>query len=138
VLTEESSVRVSAPGVAAIDTQVIQGRIFRRWTGTVSSPGVLRLTLPGLPLAPPWLVPGLIALLALGLLAGAWYGLGRRAPHRSSDTSPELVQAIAALDARFLGRREEMAAEDWAAYQAERARLKRELESALAAGDGNP
>jgi hypothetical protein len=138
VLAEEPAVKVSAPGIAAIDTQVLQGRVFRRWTGTVLADGVLRVRLPGLVQPPRWLLPALLAILAFGLLGAGWYSLGRRGRSASADPSPDLVQAIAALDARFLGRRLELPEQEWAAYQAERARLKRELESTLAADGRNP
>jgi len=45
-----------------------------------------------------------------------------------------LLDAIAALDARYLGRERETSADDWGAYQTERGRLKAGLEAALAAG----
>jgi hypothetical protein len=135
VLAEEPAVRVSAPGISSVDTQVIQGRVFQRWTGAVASNGVLRVTVPGLLRPPPWLLPGLIALLALGLLGTGWYGIGKRVSTASSGIASELAQTIAALDAQFLERRQEMPDDQWAAYLTERARLKRQLESALA-GDG--
>jgi len=138
VLAEEPAVRVSAPGISPVDSQVIQGRVFRRWTGTVPSNGVLRVTVPGLLRPPPWLLPGLIALLALGLVGAGWYGIGRRGSTTSPGTASELVQTIAALDAQFLERRQEMTDDQWAAYQSERARLKRQLESTLAGGSGKP
>ena len=138
VLAEEPAVRVSAPGISPVDTQLIQGRVFRRWTGTVASTSVLRVTVPGLLRPPPWLLPGLLALLALGLLGAGWYGVGRRVSTASPGTSSQLVQTIAALDAQFLERRQQVPDEQWAAYQAERARLKRQLESTLAGDGGKP
>jgi hypothetical protein len=80
VLTEETAVKVIAPGLAPADSQVIQNRSFRRWTGTVTSPGTLRLVLPGNRSAPRWVLFALVAGLAAGLLAGAWYALRAR-PH---------------------------------------------------------
>jgi hypothetical protein len=134
LLVEEPGVKVVAPNIAPADSQVIQGRWFRRWAGTVSSVGVVRLILPGADRTPSWLLPALVGTLALGLVAAGWYALAyRRSP--GPDLAPEqLIDAIAALDARYLGRRDETAAEEWKAYEAERMRLKRELEAALAAG----
>jgi hypothetical protein len=139
VLAEEPTVRVSAPGIAPVDTQVIQDRIFRRWTGTIAATGILRVTVPGLLRPPSWLLPGLIALLALGLLGAGWYGVGSRGSTASPGSSSQhLVQTIAALDARFLERRQETPDDQWAAYQTERARLKRQLETTLARDGGKP
>jgi hypothetical protein len=80
-----------------------------------------------------WLLPALVAAVVLVLTVAGWYYLARRptAPVRSTAV---LVDAIAALDARYLGRQAETSLEDWASYQAERHRLKTELEAALAAG----
>lgn len=77
VMAEEPGVRVSAPGIAPVDTQVIQGRSFRRWTGTVATAGVLRIRLPGLTGPPRWVLPTLVTALAAALLAAGWYGLAR-------------------------------------------------------------
>jgi hypothetical protein len=78
VLAEEPGVRVSAPGIVAADSQVIQGRSFRRWSGTVAATGLLRIDLPGLARPPAWLLPGLVATMALALAAAGWYGLRPR------------------------------------------------------------
>jgi hypothetical protein len=138
LLVEEPGVKVVAPDIAPADSQVIQGRWFRRWAGTVSSPGVVRLILPGADRTPSWLLPALVGTLALGLVAAGWYALAyRRSP--APDLAPEqLIDAIAALDARYLGRRDETPADEWKAYEAERMQLKRELEAALAAGGRSP
>jgi hypothetical protein len=78
VLVEERAVGVAGPGITLADSQLIQNRSFRRWTGTVKIPGVLRLTLPGSRAAPPWLLPVLVGALALALGAGTWYALRSR------------------------------------------------------------
>jgi hypothetical protein len=77
VMAEEPGVQVSAPGIAPVDTQVIQGRSFRRWTGTVPANGVLRIRLPGLTGPPRWILPTLVSALAAALLATGLYGLAR-------------------------------------------------------------
>jgi hypothetical protein len=82
VLTEEPDVSVLAPGIAQVDSQVIQGRSFHRWTGTVTTKGVLRLTLPGISSAPRWLLAALVGGLALALVIGGWYAFRSRAPLR--------------------------------------------------------
>jgi hypothetical protein len=132
VLIEEPGVRVEAPGLTLADSQTIQGRSFERWTGTVPSGAVLRLVLPASLGAPPWLLGVLVAGLALALLGAGGYALTKR-PNPTRHTGVDaLVGEIAALDARYTGRREETTEEEWSQYLAERARLKGQLEIALA------
>jgi hypothetical protein len=133
VLTEEAAVRVVGPGITPADTQVVQGRVFRRWTGTVTSPGVLRLGLPGTERAPEWLLAALVGGLALGLLGAGWYALAGKRSRAPAVRSAQLLDAIATLDARYFGRQGETPPAEWSFYQAERARLKGELASSLAA-----
>ena len=138
VLAEEPGVAVTAPGVASADSQVIQGRSFRRWTGTAASRGELRITLPQVGRVPRWLLPALVGLLGLALLAAGWYGLTRRHAPVAERSSAELIDSIAALDARYLGRESAVPELEWEGYQAERARLKRRLEAALASEQASP
>jgi len=133
VLAEESDVVVSGGSLALADSQVLQGRSFRRWTGAVPAGGALRVALPGRSRVPEGLLPSLVAAVVLVLVGAGWYFLARRP--RSPTASPAvLLDAIAALDARYLGRERETSADDWGAYQTERGRLKAGLEAALAAG----
>jgi hypothetical protein len=76
----------------------------------------------------------LVGGLALGLVALGWYALARRQSGRPRSAPDDLVDAIAALDARYLGRRDRTPEDEWESYEVERARLKGELEAALAAG----
>lgn len=78
VLVEEPAVRVMAPGIVRADSQLIQNRSFRRWTGTVKSAGMLRLVLPGRQNGPPWLLAALVGGLAVALVAGGWYAIRSR------------------------------------------------------------
>src|SRR3954470_368363 len=78
VLVEEPAVRVMAPGVVRADSQLIQNRSFRRWTGTVKSAGMLRLVLPGRQNGPPWLLAALVGGLGIALVAGGWYAVRSR------------------------------------------------------------
>jgi hypothetical protein len=132
VLTEEPDVRVIGRGIAAADSQVIEGRSFQRWAGVVPN-GDIRIMLPGAGRPPGWLLAVLVAGLGLTLGGAGWYLLARREP-ANKILPDELIDAIAALDARYLGREGETAAQEWSSYQQERARLKAELESSLAAG----
>jgi hypothetical protein len=133
VLAEERDVVVSGGSLALADSQILQGRSFRRWTGAVPAGGTLRVALPGRARVPEWLLPSLVAAVVLVLSGAGWYFLARQP--RSPAASPAmLLDAIAALDAHYQGREGEISAEDWGAYQSERRRLKTQLEAALAAG----
>jgi hypothetical protein len=133
VLAEENDLRVSGGTVALADSQVLQGRSFRRWTGAVPAGGTLRVALPGRARVAEWLLPSLVAMVFLVLGGAGWYFLTRQ--RGSPAASPAgLLDAIATLDARYLGREGETSAVDWDSYQIERRRLKAQLEAALAAG----
>jgi hypothetical protein len=81
VLVEEPGARVVGRGMLPADSQVIQNRSFRRWTGTVTAAGPLRILLPGGRSTPSWLLPALVGGLALALAGAGWYAL-RRPPLR--------------------------------------------------------
>ena len=133
VLAEEKDVVVSGGSLALADSQVLQGRSFRRWTGAVPAGGTLRVALPGRARVPEWLLPSLVAGVVLVLGGAGWHFLARQSG--SPAASPAvLLDAIAALDTRYLGREGDTSAEEWGSYQAERRRLKAQLEAALAVG----
>jgi hypothetical protein len=131
ILAEERDLRVIEANFALVDSQVIRGRAFHRWTGLVSASGVVRVELPRGSRGLSWLLPTLVLALALGLAGGAWF-LVRRQPSRLGPRSEELVTAIALLDARYLGLERDTPADEWATYQTERSRLKEKLEASLA------
>jgi hypothetical protein len=133
LLAEERDVVVTGGSLALADSQVLQGRSFRRWTGAVPAGGTLRVALPGRARVPTWLLPLLVGAVVLVLGGAGWYFLARQ-PGLPAASPAGLLDAIAALDARYLGREGEISAEDWGAYQSERRRLKAQLEAALAAG----
>ena len=134
VLAEESGVLVSGGSMAQADSQTLQGRSFRRWTGALPAGGTLRVTLPGGTSIPRWFLPTLVVVITLVLGGTAWRVLPRQAGATTA-TPAGLLEAIAALDARYLGQEVGTAPEEWNAYQAERRRLKTQLEAALAAGE---
>ena len=136
VLVEETGARVSGAGMAFADSQVIQGRSFRRWTGVAPAAGVIRIVLPGAPRAARWLLVALVFSLGATLLGAGWYFGARESRHARVPVA-RLLDAIAALDARYLGRREETPPAEWGSYLDERARLKAELETSLAADSAN-
>jgi hypothetical protein len=126
-------VKVSGAGVALADSQVLQGRSFHRWTGRAPVPGVLRIDLPGAGGTPVLLLAGLVTAFALVLGGAGWHLLARR--RAAAPAVPNsLLDAVAALDAQYVGREGATGAEEWASYLAERARLKAALEASLASG----
>jgi hypothetical protein len=132
VLAEETGVRVSGSGVALADSQVFQGRSFRRWSGVAQPGGVVRIILPGTGWTPRWLLAVLVGTLTLALALAGWRLLAeRRVP--AAPGTVELVDAIAALDVRYAGREGETPVDEWSSYLTERARIKAHLEASLAA-----
>jgi hypothetical protein len=131
LLVEERNARVSGGTLALADSQVIEGRSFRRYTGNVPAGGtvVLAVGAAGAAAATRVAVPVLVGAVAVMLAAAAWWFI-RRTPALLPE---QMLDAIAALDARYAGREPETAADEWRRYEAERARLKMELERTLAA-----
>jgi hypothetical protein len=138
VLAAEPGVEVNGPGIAFADTQVIEGRTYRRWTGPAAAGTVVRVSFPGTPAALRWMLPALVAIVAGALVvAGAW-ALRRPVPAGAvagdpAATADGLLARLGALDAEYGGREAETAPDDWRRYQSERARLKAELTAALRA-----
>lgn len=145
LLVEEPGARVSGGALALADTQVIEGRTFRRYSGLVPAGRSVTLTVPvGPAAAARRVLIGLVAGLALALGAAAVW-LVRR-PRRSvsrpaagqPDEAGHLLDAIAVLDARYAGREAEVPPDEWQRYADERAALKARLEHALAAASPAP
>jgi hypothetical protein len=133
VLAEETGVRVTGSGVALADSQVLQGRSFRRWTGVAQPGGVVRIVLPGTGRTPTWLLAVLVGTLTLVLAGAGWRLLAKRSVPATPRTG-ELIEKIAALDVRYAGREGETPVDEWNSYITERARIKAQLETSLAAG----
>jgi hypothetical protein len=136
VLLAEPTAAVIGAGLALADTQLIEGRTYRRWTGSAAQGTVVSLSFPPPPLSLRWVVPTLVAIVAatLGLAAGA---LARAAPigarGDAAATADGLLTRVATLDAQYDGREAVIPADEWRRYQEERARLKAELSAALVA-----
>jgi len=133
VLLEERDATVRTTGFAAADTQRIDNRVYRRWVGVLPAGGNVEVRFAtaesGGALAP------LVGVMALALGAAAVVALRRRrpAPVSAADRVSRLVEEIAMLDATYAGREAELDAETWQRYQTDRARLRRDLDIALAA-----
>ena len=142
VLLEEPNASASGPGLVEADSQTIEGRSFRRWSGDVPAGAVVRISLPGAGAAGTPVIAGLVTVLALALLLTAWRILPRRAPAVATAArganADRLLNEIAALDARFEGREAETPAEEWARYLERRAALKTEAAAALARESRGP
>ncbi|MGH7581463.1 MAG: hypothetical protein ACREM9_14895, partial [Gemmatimonadales bacterium] len=132
VLLEEHAAAVSGPGLTLADSQLIEGRSFRRWTGEVPANATVRVTLPGAASNTGPLLAAMVAVLALALLAAGWRALARV----RAVSVDRLIGQIALLDTRYQGRESETAPDEWARYLERRAALKAELTAALARESG--
>ena len=143
VLVEEPGASVAGPAMLEADSQAIEGRSFRRWSGDVPANAVIRVTLPGADTPDRPVIAVLVTVLALALLLAAWRILPRRAALRGPAPVAEhgadrLLNEIAALDARYGGREAETPADEWARYLERRAALKAAAADALARGSRGP
>jgi hypothetical protein len=135
VLLEEPGGRVATPGFVQVDSQMLDGRAFRRWTGTLGQPADIEIALPSARLSQGQLLAALVAGAGVVFALLAWRMTRKGSPaHRSPLTAhpTALTDTIARLDERFQGREAETAAPEWAWYRAERSRLLSELARALA------
>lgn len=130
VMLEERAASVSGGTLAYADSQAISGRTYRRYTGAVGAGDTIEVGLPRPRQAARWALTVLVAVVGVALLMASWR-LFRRRPAAIA-VEPDPLEAIAALDACYAGREAEVAPEEWARYQTERARLKAELAAALA------
>jgi hypothetical protein len=127
---------VVAAGLTLADTQLISGRSFRRYTGTAPAGAMISVRLPGPARTPTLILAALVGAVALTLLLTGGYLLSRR-PGASEGrplrgASEALLDRLAVLDAQYLGREAEVDPGEWAEYQANRARLKGELQAVIA------
>ena len=137
LMLEERGARAASGLLAYADTQDIQGHSYRRFTGRAAAGSVLRVSLPNARSGGRWALAGLVAAVAVVLLGAAWWlASGRARPRPVPAAPPALARldAIAALDARYAGREAAVPPDEWRGYLEQRARLKGELEAALAAG----
>jgi hypothetical protein len=130
ILLEEPGLKVRGGGLVPIDSQVIEGRTFMKWEGPVKAGSVITVAFPGNRTA--WVIPALVGGIALALIIVGTVAVRRR-PARLVAT-PSLIVQLARLDARYAGKEAGTPAEEWLAYQAERARLKAALQVELARG----
>jgi hypothetical protein len=147
VLAEDPQASVTAPRLAETAPASLDGRNFRRFLGNdVPSSGVLEMDLPGSGQAQKTrIVISLVVAIALAMLVSLARAFGRRTRPRTpglasaaaADREAErLARQIADLDAKFERAREP---DDTAraAYDAQRARLKHDLTTALITRDAS-
>jgi hypothetical protein len=137
LLVEERDALVSGGALALADSQVIEGRTFRRWTGQVPAGGTITVTFGGSGLPSRQVLAALVVPVAGVLAFAGWRLLRRRSTGAPPESRERLLDAIAALDARYAGRKADTPADEWRRYETERAVLKARIETALAAGDAS-
>jgi hypothetical protein len=128
VMLEEFDRTVRGDGLTRADSQRIENRSFRLWTGAVGPGAVVTIDFPGNRTA--WLLPGLVGVVGVSLVVALLRVLRRRAPPVGG--ASVVLDALARLDALYAGREAEVGAHEWAAYQRDRARLKVEMAERLA------
>ncbi len=135
VLIEEKAAKVVGGTLALADSQLIEGRWFYRWSGRVGPNATIHLTLPRIGRTPRLLLAGLVGSLGLVLAFVAWRAASRTASAEPTPPADGLLDSLASLDARYVGREAEVGADEWETYRRERSRLKADLEAALAGGN---
>ncbi len=127
LLVEEPGATVHGAGLASAAPVELMGTTLRRWT--VAPPtgdaGEVRFRGSSTPFgrALYWLV-GLAGLLLLGGAVVAFRRTPQPVARVEAPPAVDVVGELARLDARYAGRRDQVEAAEWAAYEGERARLK--------------
>ena len=138
VLVEEEGATVRGAGLEPAAPVELMGSTLRRWTAAPPTGGTAEVDFAGASAAPGRLLYWLVGLSAVALAAGAAWAFRReprKGPQAPAPPPADLVGEIARLDARYAGNRDRVGEAEWAAYEAERARLKA---AALARGRAHP
>jgi hypothetical protein len=145
VLVADPAAKVTGGTLAPADTEVIQGRTYRRWMGSVPAGAQVRIALGGASRAPGWLLAALVGTLAVGLAVAVLRFFPSRTPAGVAAASPgaggrvdadTLIERLAQLDLRYAGRAGELEPGEWEQYQAERAELAARLKGTLGPRSG--
>jgi hypothetical protein len=129
VLVQDHGARVDGAEMMAADSQLIEGENFYRWVGA-PHPGEIVTVSFGRQgrVVPAWLLPVMVGLVGAGLLVAVF----RLRPRKVVASLESLTDRIAALEATYAGREQEIDAEEWRRYNQERDRLRAELTAHLA------
>jgi len=135
ILLEPGSVELSAD-LPSAGEETLEGRTYQRWMGAWPADSTLTIVVTGLTFGQRPALIVLVGALVLATLGGAWWVRRRRPALAVADRPPrtadELIEAMARLDARYAGARPRTDADEWRRYEAERGRLKAELDQVLA------
>jgi len=137
LLVEEDGATVRGAGLVATAPVDLMGSTLRRWTAAPPEGPWGEVRFAGGATDSRGALIGLVVLLGAALTAGAALAFRKSGRKPRSDPTPMaggVIDALARLDARHQGTRESGGEESWAAYQAERARLKAAAEAAALAG----
>lgn len=138
VLLEAGQLALESALLPAAGQESIEGRPYARWVGPWPADSALAVVVTGVSLRPSRVLAVLVAGLVVAMAAGLVLASRRRreggVPARPAAPrdAGAIVEAIARLDAAHAGREAEHSRDAWSAYRTERARLKAELERALA------
>jgi hypothetical protein len=130
ILLEEFDRTVTGGGIVRGDSQAIEGRSFRQWSGTVPAGSVIAIRFPSL--GTRWILPALVSAVALSLAFVAIRALRGLPPVAPAGPAAPMLDQLARLDAQYRDREGQVPAEEWNRYQADRQRLKEELSRQLA------
>ena len=127
---------VRGAGLAPADSVLMAETSLHRWTALKPDGEWGEVRFSGGATARRTVLALLIGLLALAVVIGgavAFRRRGQRPPLAEPAAPPDLIGALARLDATYAGRRESVSAGEWNDYQQERARLKAAAEAAALA-----
>lgn len=127
VLVEEQGATVHGAGLEPAAAVELMGSTLRRWTAAPPTGGVAEVEFSGGAAVFGRLLYWLVGLVGVALAAGAVWALRKNPSTAAQASAPlpaDLVGEIARLDARYAGSRDRVGEAEWAAYEAERARLK--------------
>jgi hypothetical protein len=130
ILLEEFDRTVTGGAIEQGDSQAIEGRSFRQWSGAVPAGSVIAIHFPSI--GNRWVLPALVSAVALSLGFVAIRALRGRAQPALPRPAAPLLDQLARLDAQYRDREGQVPAEEWTRYQADRKRLKEELSRQLA------
>lgn len=137
LLLEDSAATIEGADLKFVSVDDVAGSSFYHYSGGGMEAGtVVTLHLPAPPFQPQQLLAVVVVLVGASLAAVLFFWVRRRsrtgAGVKENGASDDLAARIAALDAEFAAKGEQVSAEERTVYERERAELKRELSERLA------